>query len=69
MSAALRALTRREFEVLTILVHGCSNKEIAAKLGLKDVTVAFHLKNVFRKLKVSSRTEAVTTGFRYGLTL
>ena len=65
----LRALTPREFEVLTILVHGYSNKEIAADLGLKEVTVAFHLKSVFRKLKVSSRTEAVTTGIRYGLTI
>lgn len=53
-------LTSREWDVLAVLVEGKSNKRIARELGVKDVTVAYHLKSIFRKIKVTSRTEAVT---------
>ncbi len=64
--AALASLTPREREVMGLLIEGKSNKEIARDLGLKDITAAFHLKGVFRKLEVSNRTEAVITAIRLG---
>ena len=63
----LSRLTRRETEVLSLLIHGQSNKDIAKQLGLKDVTVAFHLKGIFHKLNVSNRTEAVSTALSLGM--
>ena len=65
----LERLTRRESQVLALLVHGQSNKEIARELGLKDVTVAFHMKGIFQKLQVSNRTEAVSTALSLGLSV
>jgi DNA-binding NarL/FixJ family response regulator len=63
----LSDLTHRELEVLSLLLEGRSNKSIAHRLGLKHATVAFHLKSVFRKLDVASRTEAVAAGIKLGL--
>jgi len=51
-------LSRREQEILDLLAHGLSNKEIGAKLELSPFTVRNHLAHVFGKLKVHSRTEA-----------
>ena len=51
-------LTEREQEVLKMLTQGASNKEIAEKLCIKEVTVKTHLNNIFKKLKVTSRTQA-----------
>ena len=62
----LSLLTPREFEVLSLLIKGHSNKQIARELGLKDITIAFHLKGVFRKLHVSSRTEAIIAAVKLG---
>lgn len=53
-------LTGREKEVLNHLVEGLTNKHIANALGIKEVTVKVHLQNVFKKLEVSNRTEAVS---------
>lgn len=55
----LANLTRREQDVLSRLVRGYSNKRIANEIGTKEITVAFHLRGVFKKLGVSNRTEAV----------
>jgi two-component system nitrate/nitrite response regulator NarL len=63
----LQSLTAREFEVLTFLVKGFSNKEIAIELGSSNVTVAFHLKNVFKKLHVHRRTQAVSKALALGM--
>jgi DNA-binding NarL/FixJ family response regulator len=52
-------LTMREEQILVLLSQGYSNKTIADKLGLGIDTVCGHLKRVFNKLHVSSRTEAV----------
>ena len=52
-------LTRREQEVMQILIKGFSNKEIASRLTISERTVQTHLSNIFSKLDVSSRTEAV----------
>jgi DNA-binding NarL/FixJ family response regulator len=59
-------LTGREREVLLHLVEGHSNKVIANILDLQEVTVRAHLKGVFRKLGVSSRTQAVGLALRRG---
>lgn len=54
-----RELSKREAEVLRALSQGLSNKEIARLLGVQEVTVKLHLKNVFKKLDVTNRTSAV----------
>ena len=51
--------TRREHDVLNHLVQGQANKVIARHLNLQEVTVKLHLRSIFRKLKVNSRTQAV----------
>jgi DNA-binding NarL/FixJ family response regulator len=52
-------LTRREQEVLELLAKGCGNKEIAQNLSITLDTVRYHLKHIYEKLHVRSRTEAV----------
>lgn len=52
-------LTAREKEVLTYLVEGSVNKEIAKKLFVSCETVKSHIKHIFRKLQVTNRVEAV----------
>ena len=59
-------LTRRELEVLR-LVEGRSNRQVAKLLWVTDDTVKFHLANVYRKLGVSSRAEAVEWASANGL--
>ncbi len=51
-------LTGREIEVLTLLVHGDSNQEIAEKLCITDHTVKAHLTHIYKKLGVTNRTAA-----------
>ena len=51
--------SEREKEVVELLLQGKSNKQIALALGVSQSTVEYHLKNVYKKLQVSSRTEAV----------
>ena len=55
----LNKLSRRELEVVHLLLQGKSNKLIALALGISDRTVEFHLKNVYAKFQVSSRMELV----------
>lgn len=55
----IEELTQREKEVLAMVAKGGSNHEIAEKLFLKEVTVKTHLNSIFKKLKVSNRTQAV----------
>lgn len=59
-------LTERELEVLQLAARGHSNKEIAGELALSLPTVKAHLVNIFNKLGVASRTEAVLYGLRRG---
>jgi DNA-binding NarL/FixJ family response regulator len=60
-------LSDREQEVLQALSDGLANKEIAAKLFISVPTVRFHLKNIYAKLHVNSRTEAVLKAIQGGL--
>jgi NarL family two-component system response regulator LiaR len=59
-------LTTREIEVLKLIAEGISNKEIADELSISSRTVKSHMVDIFRKLNVSSRTEAVITSLRIG---
>jgi|SRR5579859_557218 NarL family two-component system response regulator LiaR len=56
---AANALTDRENDVLALLVAGLNNQEIAARLTLSLGTVKFHVSNIYQKLGVNSRVEAV----------
>lgn len=56
---SMENLTEREEKVLRLLTQGLGNKEIAARLDVSVNTVKTHLKNVFRKLGVKSRLEAM----------
>jgi DNA-binding NarL/FixJ family response regulator len=58
MPALPHGLTRREYEVLTLVADGCSNHEIGAALFISDRTVARHLTNIYNKIGVTSRTQA-----------
>ncbi len=55
----LPPLTNREMEVLTMVLQGASNKEIADKNSISERTVKTHLYRVYRKLNVKSRTKAI----------
>lgn len=57
-------LSNRERDVLRGLIHGRSNREVSESLGISQNTVKFHLKNVFQKLGVSSREDAVRVSLR-----
>lgn len=60
-------LTDREKEILVFLANGVSNKEMASRLFVSENTVKFHLKNIYSKLAVTSRLQAITAGRRLGL--
>ena len=60
-------LTEREIEVLQLVAAGKSNKEIGLKLFISESTVKGHLHNLFSKLSVLSRTEAISVATRRGL--
>ncbi len=60
------SLTERERQILTFLTDGLTNRDIAKKLNLQEITVKVHLKHVFRKLGVTNRTQASSMAFRMG---
>lgn len=59
-------LTKRELDVMKLLMQGHSNKEIARRLVISERTVQTHLSNIFAKMEVTSRTEAVLVALRDG---
>lgn len=69
IEALAEPLTPREIEVLRAMAEGLANKEIAARLGISEHTVKFHVASVMGKLGVASRTEAVMQGIRRGMVL
>jgi len=60
-------LTRREVEVLRLVAKGLSNAGIARELGIKERTVSFHVSNILKKLKATSRVEAAVWAKEQGL--
>ena len=60
-------LTDRETEVLTLVAEGLANKEIARQLSISEKTVKNHISNIFSKLHVCDRTQAVLYAIRQGL--
>jgi DNA-binding CsgD family transcriptional regulator len=63
---ALEPLTARELDVMRLIAHGMSNREIGNALLLGAGTVKYHVKNILRKLHAHSRTEAITIYARAG---
>ncbi|HEU5433827.1 MAG TPA: LuxR C-terminal-related transcriptional regulator, partial [Thermomicrobiales bacterium] len=65
---ATSGLSVREREVLTLVVEGLTNREIAARLAISDKTVANHLTHIFSKIGVENRAAAVAVTLRRQLT-
>jgi DNA-binding NarL/FixJ family response regulator len=63
----IRALSDRELTVLQELTHGKSTREVAEAIHVSEETVKTYLKQIFKKLGVRDRTEAVAEAFRRGL--
>jgi DNA-binding NarL/FixJ family response regulator len=61
---ATNQLTQQETEIIKLLVEGHSYKTAAFELGISINTVSFHLKNVYTKLQVHSKSEAVSKALR-----
>lgn len=61
------SLTKREKDVLLLVTQGESNKSIADKLVLSEVTVKSHLNSIFKKLNVTNRTQAVLVAMQMNL--
>jgi DNA-binding NarL/FixJ family response regulator len=66
-SAAFPELTAREIDVLTLLADGKSNQEIAAELVISSKTVRNHLSNIFSKLQVADRVQAIIRAREAGM--
>ncbi|ANZ42765.1 transcriptional regulator [Lentzea guizhouensis] len=62
-------LTRREYEVLTLISDGLENQEVAEQLTVSVETVRTHVKGILRKLSARDRTHAVSLAYRSGLLL
>lgn len=59
-------LSRREAEILALLVEGRTNKEIALCLDLQEITIKVHLRNVYRKIGAANRAQAVRIAMSSG---
>lgn len=59
-------LTAREAEILALITQGLTNRDIAARAYIGDNTVKTHIRNVYRKIGVTRRAEAVRWGMRHG---
>ncbi len=60
-------LTRREIDVLKMIVSGSFNKEIASTLNISERTVKNHVSNIFNKIEVSDRTQAAVFAIKNGI--
>jgi DNA-binding NarL/FixJ family response regulator len=66
-AARTAGLTARELEIVQAVAQGLSNREIANRLHITEPTVKFHLSNVYRRLRVSNRTEAARWALSTGV--
>lgn len=60
-------LTKRELEILSLIVEGHSSKQVADMLFVSKRTVDFHLDNIYEKLQVTNRMQAMQRASRLGL--
>ena len=60
-------ITHRQMDILTLITHGCSNKQIARELDLSENTVKVHVSAMLRALVLSNRTQAGILGQKLGL--
>lgn len=60
-------LTEREVQILVQLTSGASNRQMAGKIYVSENTVKYHLKNIYTKLKVSGRVQAINAARDLGL--
>lgn len=67
VEAASETLTEREREVLALIAKGLRNADVAKALDVSATTIASHIKNIYRKLGISSRAEATRHATRIGL--
>ncbi|WP_352418839.1 response regulator transcription factor [Proteiniborus sp.] len=63
-SSLIESLTKREYEVLTLIAEGMNNREIAENLFISEKTVKNHVSNIFKKINVSDRVQAAIFTFR-----
>ena len=62
--AKIRLLTKREYEVLTLIAEGLNNKDIAEKLYISEKTVKNHVSSIFKKIEVNDRIQAAIFAFK-----
>lgn len=60
-------LTKREIQILQFVSKGILNKEIASALGISERTVKNHISNIFKKIKVTDRTQAAVYAIKHGI--
>ncbi len=61
-------LTKREYEVIKLISKGFNNKEIAVELFISEKTVKNHVSNIFKKIKVTDRTQAALYAIKHNIT-
>lgn len=62
----LALLSKRETEIIGLLIEGNTNKEIARELDLQEITIKIHLRNAYKKIGASNRADAVRIAFQNG---
>ena len=62
-----KLLSTREAEILTLIANGFSSQEVASKISISEQTVTTHMKNIYRKLNVHTRSQAVASAKNQGL--
>ena len=67
LPAESATLTQREQEVLRLLAHGETNRKIAEELCVAEITVRFHLRNIYNKIDVGTRGQAVRWAMQHGM--
>ncbi|MBW4829114.1 MAG: response regulator transcription factor [Clostridiaceae bacterium] len=60
----IEALTKREYEVLTLVAEGLNNREIAERLFISEKTVKNHVSNIFKKIDVNDRIQAAIFAYK-----
>ena len=65
----LSALTRRENEILKLIADGLSNREISCSLSISEATVENHIHNIYGKLDIANRAQAVAFAYQARMVL